>query len=90
MNKSTYKDAIEIIDALFDTVLTISANDYWRVDIGEINEDLATKILNFTNFDVEGYMISLDTHGIRHIIKHHGTDKNRTIKRTKSNTKEKF
>ena len=90
MNKSTFQDAIEIIDALFDTVLTISANDYWKVDIGEINEDLATEIFNFTSFDVLGYMISLDTHGIRHIIKHHYTDKTEQSRGQKAIQKKDF
>ena len=32
MSKSAYPNAIELIDTLFDFVLTNAANDYWRID----------------------------------------------------------
>lgn len=35
MFKSAFPNDTELIDALFDFVVTNAANDYWRIDIGE-------------------------------------------------------
>jgi hypothetical protein len=72
MSKSAFPDAIELIDALFDFVVTNAANDYWRIDIGEVSTDLAQPIYNATRFDILGYTISMDSHGFRHLLNQHG------------------
>jgi phage-Barnase-EndoU-ColicinE5/D-RelE like nuclease3 len=72
MSKNAFPDAIELIDALFDFVVTNAANDYWRIDIGEVSSDLAQTIYNATRFDILGYTISMDSHGFRHLLNQHG------------------
>ncbi len=72
MPKSAFPNAIELIDALFDFVVTNAANDYWRIDIGEVSSDLAQTIYNATGFDILGYTISMDSHGFRHLLNQHG------------------
>ena len=72
MPKSAFPNAIELIDALFDFVVTNAANEYWRIDIGEVSKDLAQTIYNATGFDILGYTISMDSHGFRHLLNQHG------------------
>ena len=71
-NKSCFPNAIELIDVLFDFVVTGAAKDYLRLDIGQITADLAEKIAETTPFSLENYRISIDSHGIRHILNKHG------------------
>jgi hypothetical protein len=71
--KSCFPNAVEIIDTLFDYVITGAASDYLRLDIGQIDTDLAENIRNNTNLELDNYFISLDSNGIRHILSKHGT-----------------
>ena len=72
MPKNAFSNAIELIDALFDFVVTSSANDFWRIDIGEVSEDLAQNIYKTTGFELLGYTISMDSYWFRHILNQHG------------------
>ena len=72
MSKSAYPNAIELIDTLFDFVLTNAANDYWRIDIGQVSEDLSQIIYKATSFELLDYTISLDSYGFRHLLNQHG------------------
>jgi hypothetical protein len=75
-----FSNAIENIDAIYDFTLRNAANEHWRIDIGLINGVLANNIFENTNLELENYLISVDTHGIRHILRQHGTietEKNR-------------
>ncbi len=72
-NKSCFPNAIELIDALFDFVVTGAAKDYLRMDIGQITTELADRIAEITPFCLKNYRISIDSHGIRHILNKHGT-----------------
>ncbi len=72
MLKSAFSNATELIDALFDFVVTNAANDYWRIDIGEVSEDLAQIIYEATGFELLGYTISMDSYGLRHLLNQHG------------------
>ncbi len=75
-----FSNAIEQIDAIFDFTLINAANEYWRVDIGNIESDFAETIEEKTTFSLENYFISIDTHCIRHILRQHGnikTEQNR-------------
>jgi hypothetical protein len=75
MKKTIYQNAIEQIDVLFDHVITNAASDFLRVDIGIVNNDLAQEIFSQTNFSIENYEISIDSHGLRHIMNQHGSEK---------------
>ena len=72
MLKSAFSNATQLIDALFDFVVTNSANDYWRIDIGEVSEDLAQIMYEATGFELLGYTISIDSYGLRHLLNQHG------------------
>ena len=72
MSKSAFPNAIELIDTLFDFVLTNAANDYWRIDIGQVSEDLSHIIYKATSFELLDYTISLDSYGFRHLLNQHG------------------
>ncbi len=71
-NKSYFPNAIELIDMIFDFVVTGAAKDYLRLDLGQINSELAEKIAETTPLNLEHYRISIDSHGIRHILNKHG------------------
>lgn len=79
-NKSCFPNAIELTDALFDFVVTGAAKDYLRLDIGKVSQSLAKTINNATQFNLENYIISIDSHGIRHIINKHGTSENEALR----------
>lgn len=75
-----FQNTIEQIDAIFDFTLINAANEHWRIDIGLIDENVSKIILENINIELENFLISLDTHGIRHILRQHGTietEKNR-------------
>ena len=79
-NKNCFPNAIELIDALFDFVVTGAAKDYLRLDIGQVTTNLANKIKDETPFNLENYAISIDSHGIRHILIKHGTTQNESLR----------
>ena len=72
-NKTCFPNAIELIDMIFDFVVTGAAKDYLRLDLGQITSELAEIIAETTPFNLEHYRISIDSHGIRHILNKHGT-----------------
>jgi antitoxin component HigA of HigAB toxin-antitoxin module len=74
MKKTIYQNAIEQIDVLFDHVITNSASDFLRVDIGVVNTELANELSIHTPFSVENYVISIDSHGLRHTMNQHGSE----------------
>jgi antitoxin component HigA of HigAB toxin-antitoxin module len=74
MKKTIYQNAIEQIDVLFDHVITNSASDFLRVDIGVVNTELAKEVFEQTNFSIENYEISIDSHGLRHTMNQHGSE----------------
>ena len=76
MSKNAFPDAIELIDALFDYAVTTSANDFWRIDIGQVSEDLAQSIHQITGLNILDYTISIDSSGVRHILNKHGIAEN--------------
>lgn len=47
-------------------------NKYHVVDIGLIDLELAQKIFQHTDIDLEGYAITIDNYGIKHTLKRHG------------------
>ena len=73
MSKNAFPNAIELIDALFDFVLTTAAGDFWRIDIGEVSDDLSQTYSKEIGFELLGYTISMDSHGFRHLLNQHGT-----------------
>ena len=76
MSKSAFPNAIELIDALFDFVITNAANEHWRIDIGQVSETLSETIYQSTGFDILGYTISMDSYGFRHLLNQHGISDN--------------
>ncbi len=78
MSKNAFSNAIELIDALFDFVLTTAAGDFWRIDIGEVSEDLSQTYSKATGFDLLGYTISMDSSGFRHLLNQHSTTEKET------------
>jgi phage-Barnase-EndoU-ColicinE5/D-RelE like nuclease3 len=76
MSKNAFPNAIELIDALFDFVVTTSANDFWRIDIGQVSEDLAHSIHKISGLNLLDYTISIDSSGVRHILNQHGIAEN--------------
>jgi hypothetical protein len=75
MKKTIYSNAIEQIDILFDHVITNSASDFLRVDIGMICPSLATEIYAQTELLLENYIVSIDSFCLRHITNQHGSKK---------------
>ncbi len=80
MPKSAFPNAIELIDALFDFVVTNAANDYWRIDIGRVSQSLAQVIYEATGFEILDYTISMDSHGFRHLLNQHGSEDNEGLR----------
>ncbi len=80
MSKSAFPNSIELIDALFDFVVTNAANDYWRIDIGEVSKDMSQTIYNETNLELLGYTISMDSYGFRHLLNRHGVADNEMLR----------
>ncbi len=80
MIKSCYPNAIELIDVVFDFVITEAAKTYLRMDIGQISMDLANKVEAQTNIQLSNFRISIDTHGIRHILFKHGNTESEALR----------
>ena len=80
MSKNAFPNAIELIDALFDFVVTNAANEYWRIDIGEVSEGLSQSIFDATNIELLGYTISMDSYGFRHLLNQHGIANNEILR----------
>jgi hypothetical protein len=80
MTKSCYPNAIELIDVLFDFVITEAAKAYLRMDIGQVSMDLADKINIQTSIQLSNFRISIDTHGIRHILYKHGNSESEALR----------
>lgn len=80
MSKTCFPNAIELIDTLFDFVLTGAAKDYLRMDIGQISTHLAKDMNYFTQLNLENYLISIDSHGIRHLLNKHGISENEVLR----------
>jgi hypothetical protein len=79
-SKSCFPNGIELIDAIFDFAITGAAKDYLRMDIGKVSQSLSKTICDKTQFDLENFIISVDSHGIRHIINKHGTFENEALR----------
>ncbi len=63
---------IEKIAALFDFALVDKLSELVLLDIGVIDETVASKIKQQINLDFQGYLVSIDTFSIKHIMKNHG------------------
>ncbi len=75
MKKTIYQNAIEQIDVLFDHVITNSASDFLRVDIGMISTDLASEIYKNSMLSLDNFIVSVDSFCIKHTMNQHGTEK---------------
>ena len=67
-NKSCFPNAIELIDVLFDFVVTGAAKDYLRLDIGQITGDLAEKMPPLLSVFLETLTTFQLRHGIAFIV----------------------
>ena len=62
----------EQIEALYDLAVNNLANEYKRIDIGVINQELGVLISRLTNVDVTDYVLTIDSYSIIHTLERHG------------------
>ena len=58
---------------LYDECFTKIEQFHRKIDLFIIPEELAKKIKEFTNINVENHWVCLDNYGILHAIEHHGS-----------------
>jgi phage-Barnase-EndoU-ColicinE5/D-RelE like nuclease3 len=73
MNKTIFPNATELIESLVKYVQSDFKNDYLRTDFGIIDNELAAIIYLSASFKLENYALSINAHGIRHVLNQHGT-----------------
>ena len=63
------------IEDLYELAVNNLTNEHIMLDLGIIDDKLATKIFAETGIDLTGFVISIDNYGIRHAIERHGDEK---------------
>jgi hypothetical protein len=76
-NYQTYTMTLE---DLFELAFNKLTNEHIMLDLLTIDHGLGAKILAETGIDVTGFIISIDTYGIRHAIERHGDEKKEATK----------
>lgn len=80
MSETIFPNAFDLIENLVGYVEVDTANNYLRIDFGRVDKMLAAEIQRLTAFSVGGYLVSLDTHGIRHVLLRHGSGETETTR----------
>ena len=62
----------EQIEALFELTINNIENEYRRLDVGVVSQELGLFIKSMTNIDVTDYVITFDTYSITHTMERHG------------------
>ncbi|MBC7775988.1 MAG: hypothetical protein H7246_11185 [Phycisphaerae bacterium] len=63
------------IEDLYELAVNNLTNEHVMLDLGIVDNELATKIFAETGVDLTGFVISIDNYGIRHAIERHGNSK---------------
>ena len=58
----------EQIEALFELTINNIENEYRRLDVGVVSQELGLFIKSMTNIDVTDYVITFDTYSITHTM----------------------
>lgn len=66
---------LETITNLFDFTFNNPLNQLLRIDLGEIDTNLADLIANRIGISTHGFMFSMDNYAILHTITEHGNEK---------------
>jgi hypothetical protein len=62
----------EQIDELYDFALNNIENEYRRLDLFVVNQELGTRIKHLTGIDITEFIVTLDTYSILHTLERHG------------------
>jgi hypothetical protein len=63
------------IGDLYELAVNNLTNEHVILDLGIIDDVLATKIFAETGIDLTGFVISIDNYGLRHAVERHGDSK---------------